>query len=311
MSSPLISIVAPVFNNEKYLNTFIESVLSQTYTNWEFLLIDDGSTDGSAKICDDYKQKDERIHVLHKTNGGVSSARNAGIREAKGTWLLLPDADDYLCHDALRVLLSYARDDVDLIGAGYIRNVLGKNVPEKKPSETKKMSVSEYVEVIGIIPQARNTDRYCWNKMFRMSVIKENKVIFDEEVFYREDILFIYQYLKHCSHYIQCVSYSMYIYYMRDSGAAISLQKVYSRKSGDRFIAMSRCYEILGQMDVPVIVKNRMKEEILSAFKALIKLILDTGVEIKDIRLYYTLLLRYFSRWDLFVIVLKRLFVRL
>lgn len=311
MEKVFVSIVAPVYNVGLYLSSFIDSVLEQTLTDWELILVDDGSSDGSGAICDEYSRKDERIRVIHKKNGGVSSARNAGIKECNGTWLLLPDADDYLFSDALQVLSSYVGDDVDLVSAGYVRNVLGRIVPESKQSITNKLSVIRYIDEIGVYPQARNMDRYCWNKLFRLSVIKEHSVLFDESIFYREDILYIYQYLSKCTGFVQSVSYNMSVYYMRDSGAAISLQKSYSRKSGGKFLAMTKCYDTLELMDAPVDVKSRMKNEILSAFKSVIKLINDTGVGKGDVRMYYLVLLQYFSRWDLFKIGMRRLFHRL
>lgn len=95
-NTSLISIIVPVYNTEKYLDKCIQSVLAQTYTNWELLLIDDGSTDSSGIICDKYAAEDNRIRVFHKENGGVSSARNLGLDNAKGEWISFVDADDWI-----------------------------------------------------------------------------------------------------------------------------------------------------------------------------------------------------------------------
>ena len=303
-----VSIVAPVYNVACYLSPFINSIIRQSFPDWELILVDDGSTDNSGQICDNYSHKDSRIKVIHKTNGGVSSARNAGIKEAKGVWLLLPDADDRLFHDALQVLLSYTEEDVDLIGAGYVRNVLGKIVQEGRPSETKKMSISDYIDEIGIIPQARNTDRYCWNKLFRLSVIQENGIHFSESLFYREDILFIYQYLMHCTHFVQSISYNMYVYYRRNTGAAISLQEKYTSKSGGVFLAMTSCYDILKTMGASEFAMKRMKNEVLETYKAIINLIDKSGVGKSDKRSYTQKLRQYYSDWELFRLGCKRIF---
>lgn len=305
-----VSIVAPVYNVAHYLPSFINSIIRQSFLDWELILVDDGSTDSSGLICDDYSYKDNRIKVIHKTNGGVSSARNAGIKEAKGRWLLLPDADDSLFRDALQVLLSYAKDDVDLIGAGYVRNVLGKIVQERKPSETKKMTVSDYIDEIGIIPQARNTDRYCWNKLFRLSVIKENSILFNESLFYREDILFIYQYLMYCTRLVQSISYKMYIYYRRNTGAAISLQEQYTSKSSGLFLAMTCCYDILIKMGASEIAKRRMKDEVLNTYKSIIKLIDKSGVGRDDKRVYTQKLHQYYNNRELIRIGCKSILHR-
>ncbi len=94
MSSPLISIIVPVYNAEKTLNRCVDSILQQTFTDWELLLINDGSKDLSGEICDQYGAKDKRIRVFHKENGGVSSARNVGLDNAKGEWITFVDSDD-------------------------------------------------------------------------------------------------------------------------------------------------------------------------------------------------------------------------
>ena len=311
MGNVLVSIVAPVYNVDRYLSSFINSVIEQTFTDWELFLVDDGSTDTSGIICDNYASMDARIHVIHKKNEGVSSARNAGIRKSKGTWLLLPDADDFLIKDALKVLLSYASEDVDLIGAGYIRNVLGEVVPEKRQSFTKKQSISDYIEEIGIIPQARNTDRYCWNKLFRMSIIAEHDIHFDESIFYREDILFVYQYLAYCTRKVQSVSYEMYVYFMRDSGAAISLQRSYTNKSGGRFLAMTKCYDILDQMGVNEATMHRMRDEVVYTYNKIIQLIDKAKVGKQEKRLYSKKLRYYIGGWGLCWIEIKSVYHRI
>lgn len=94
MSEQLISIIVPVYNSEKTIIRCVDSILQQTYRNFELLLINDGSKDSSGTICDEYAQKDSRIRVLHKANGGVSSARNLGLDNAKGEWITFCDSDD-------------------------------------------------------------------------------------------------------------------------------------------------------------------------------------------------------------------------
>ena len=92
----LISVIVPVYNTAKYLETCIESILASTFTDFELILVDDGSKDGSGIICDKYSQKDGRIRVVHKNNGGVSSARNAGLEIARGKWITFIDSDDFI-----------------------------------------------------------------------------------------------------------------------------------------------------------------------------------------------------------------------
>ena len=120
---PAVSVIVPVYNTEKYLEECIQSVLNQSFTDFELLLIDDGSTDQSGLICDKYAKKDNRIRVFHKINGGVSSARNLGLDNAKGEWITFVDSDDCLKPDYLMNLYACVNAKVDLIIA-YAENVM-------------------------------------------------------------------------------------------------------------------------------------------------------------------------------------------
>ncbi|HEL1736620.1 TPA: glycosyltransferase [Streptococcus suis] len=117
MNTPLISIIVPVYNVENYLDECIRTVLAQTYSNWELLLINDGSTDSSGTICDDYAKGDERIYIKHiKKSKGVSEARNTGLSLAKGEYITFLDSDDGICEDFLETCLTTAiQHDVDIV----------------------------------------------------------------------------------------------------------------------------------------------------------------------------------------------------
>lgn len=115
INHPKISVIVPVYKVEKYLPKCIESILQQTFTDFELLLIDDGSPDSSGKICDEYAAKDSRIRVFHKENGGVSSARNLGLDNAKGEWISFIDADDWISND----FLSFDYKEADVIQKSY------------------------------------------------------------------------------------------------------------------------------------------------------------------------------------------------
>ncbi|MCQ2485566.1 MAG: glycosyltransferase [Clostridia bacterium] len=114
MDKPLISVIVPVYNVEKYLKCCIESILNQSYKNIEVILVDDGSTDSSPQICDYYKEKDDRVIVIHKENGGLSSARNAGVRIAKGEYINYVDSDDFvsieLYESVIKLILVHKAD---------------------------------------------------------------------------------------------------------------------------------------------------------------------------------------------------------
>ncbi|MEG1313359.1 MAG: glycosyltransferase, partial [Bacilli bacterium] len=105
MDSPKLSIIVPVYNVDKYINKCIESILAQTFTDFELLLVNDGSLDSSGSICDEYEKKDSRIKVFHKENGGVSSARNLGLENARGEWIAFVDGDDWISPEMYKKLL--------------------------------------------------------------------------------------------------------------------------------------------------------------------------------------------------------------
>ncbi len=128
---PMVSIIVPCYNVEQYLPKCIESILNQSYANWELILIDDGSPDSSGNICDSYADKDNRIRVIHKENGGLSSARNAGIDIAKGEYITCLDSDDYWHKDFLKVLLNYSKQyNAEIVQCGFRKvkdNCIDKN----------------------------------------------------------------------------------------------------------------------------------------------------------------------------------------
>lgn len=106
MNNPLVSVVVPVYNVASYLEQCLDSVVNQTYKNLEIILVDDGSTDGSGAICDRYAEKDSRIQVIHKENGGLSSARNVGLERITGEWALFVDSDDWIELNTLELLFE-------------------------------------------------------------------------------------------------------------------------------------------------------------------------------------------------------------
>lgn len=137
--NPLLSIITPVFNVESYLDRCVLSILSQSYHDIELLLIDDGSTDGSSRMCDDWATKDNRIVVIHKKNGGVSSARNAGLDIFKGEYLTFVDPDDFIAPDTYAVNMNYllAHRDVDILQYPYCHYVSDEEITNyHQPVET-------------------------------------------------------------------------------------------------------------------------------------------------------------------------------
>lgn len=125
-----ISVIIPIYNVEKYLSDCVESVLKQTYTDLEIILVDDGSQDASGQICDDYAKQDSRVQVIHKKNGGLSSARNAGIDQATGQYFFFLDSDDWIAENALELLYKEIKStgsDLALCNMQYV-DEQGKNL---------------------------------------------------------------------------------------------------------------------------------------------------------------------------------------
>lgn len=189
-----ISIIIPVYNTSKYLRKTFDSILSQTYKEWELIAVDDGSTDESGSICDEYAKKEDRIKVVHKTNGGVSSARNKGIEQANGRYISFVDADDYLEQDFLETMLhgieQYAADLVCCRVAFDSKQGI-------RYQKASKISIFNQKESIVAMLLPNSFHGWPWNKMYKSSIIKENKLRFDENLKYCEDEVFVLQYIMY------------------------------------------------------------------------------------------------------------------
>ena len=186
-NTKLISIIVPVYNVEKYLPQCIESIINQTYQDLEIILINDGSTDNCPQICNEYSERDDRIIVIHQKNGGAASARNAGLRIAKGDYLAFVDSDDYLELDAyermMALMLSY---EADIIHCAF-RNVF----PDKQVDRLS--SYSEEVYTVQQYLSRYATDWMCaliWNKLYRRCLFSG---IYFEEGHLIDDEFFTYQ----------------------------------------------------------------------------------------------------------------------
>lgn len=145
----LISIIVPVYNVEHYLRQCVNSILAQTYRNIEVILVDDGSTDKSGAICDDYQKEDSRVKVIHKENGGLSTARNSGLEIARGEWISFIDSDDYIEIDMLQLLLeSCLKHDIFIAAAGIKKfdDETGKVVHIYTPIEAETVTSNEFID---------------------------------------------------------------------------------------------------------------------------------------------------------------------
>jgi len=187
-----ISIIVPVYNVEPYIRKCLDSVINQTYQNLEIICINDGSTDGSGKICDEYATKDSRIKVFHKVNGGVSSAKNLGLKNITGKYIGFVDSDDWIEPDMYEVLHKLAQSkDVPISVASYF-----KDTNAKSTLMTNKIRISESIistKDMLLYPLKRDYYMgfcgYLWNKLFSADIFLNNGLRFNEKINYAEDVL--------------------------------------------------------------------------------------------------------------------------
>ena len=186
-----VSIIIPVYNTGNKLCRCLDSVLAQSYQNFECIVVDDGCTDDSASIIEKYAGKDARIKAIHKNNGGVSSARNSALRIAHGEWLVFVDSDDFLMPDHIASLMDAATDDVDLVMTGF-RFLHPDKTTEHGYNNGKYIGIESIRKFIFETEFLRF--QVPWNRTYR----NKKNLFFDEKLSLGEDRLFCYNYLLNC-----------------------------------------------------------------------------------------------------------------
>lgn len=190
--SPKISIIVPVYNVEQYLPRCIDSILAQTFTDFELLLIDDGSNDNSGKICDEYAEKDNRIRVFHKGNEGVSSARQIGLEKANGQYSIHADGDDWLESNMLERMYKMANTtNADIVISDFYIDKYEQSLYIRQQT-TKKTSTEILKDIL--VGQLFGA---LWNKLVRHSLYKKYNINFIKNIDYCEDVLLLSQLLLH------------------------------------------------------------------------------------------------------------------
>lgn len=184
----MITVIIPAYNAAKTIVCCIKSLLKQTYQDWELIIIDDGSTDNTLDVCQSFH--DQRIQVYHKMNGGVSSARNAGLVYAKGEYIAFVDADDYLEPMYLEHLYQGREYDLSITGFCY------DNEPEKSNS---LLELTDKSSIAKSLSDLINADQLCypWGRLFKCSIIEQNHIRFNEKMRFAEDNVFNWEYLCH------------------------------------------------------------------------------------------------------------------
>ncbi|MGN0505279.1 MAG: glycosyltransferase family 2 protein [Lachnospiraceae bacterium] len=213
-----LSVIIPVFQAKLYIDRCVSSILASTYHDFEILLIDDGSTDGSAAMCDNWAAKDSRITVIHKQNGGVSSARNEGIRRARGKYITFVDADDYISEKTFETALSYFQEDVCSVAYKVvICDALG-NPFHKASTAGDTLSFDTTLKALEYYwYSGKNTAVWC--RMFLRDVLIQNCIFFDSATGINEEGLFITNYLSKCNGKVVQLNNRFYYYVTHEESA--------------------------------------------------------------------------------------------
>ncbi|MCX7715263.1 MAG: glycosyltransferase [Clostridia bacterium] len=192
-----VSIIVPVYGVEKYLPACIDSILGQTYMDYELILVDDGSPDDCGRICDEYAGKDERIKVIHKQNGGLADARNAGIRAAEGEFIVFCDSDDTMVDKGLEKVMDYVLDCLpDIVLCSCAFNYEDGTVYERVNVHEHILSGGDFVEIVSDFVNQSIVPWPAWRNVFKRSFLVDNGLWFDTAYTSAEDCDF---YFKACS----------------------------------------------------------------------------------------------------------------
>lgn len=200
--NPVVSVIVPVYKTELYLEQCVESILNQTYSNLEVILVDDGSPDRCPEICDTYASGDKRIQVIHKENGGPSSAREAGIKRATGDYLMVVDSDDWIDAESIAACIDVAlRHNADCVIFGYVREFAGRSVFTSlfnqdfsyELSDSEKLVHRRIIGQIGAelaAPQQIDSLSSICMKLYRTSVCRNGRIVSERVVGTSEDTIF-------------------------------------------------------------------------------------------------------------------------
>ena len=216
----MITVIVPVYNMEKYLDRLIPSLLGQTFRDFEIILVDDGSTDGSADICDRAAGNDPVVRTFHKKNGGLSSARNYGLEHARGDFVVFADPDDWVEPSFLETLMGiHLKHHADLEICGhYVFRDDGKGGKETVWNAGAEETVMDTRSALRQLMLWGSFCGYTWNKLFHMDVIRENQLLFDEELGAIQDLHFCYRYISRCG----SIAYDPKPVYHYDRGSGVT-----------------------------------------------------------------------------------------
>ena len=293
--APTVSIIIPIFNAEAYLARCLDSILAQSYSDWECILVEDGSTDGSGRICDCYAAKDARFKAIHGSNKGVSTARNKGIQLSGGQWFYFCDADDEVMPNALETLIHECDSSgSDLVFGGYVEcDEHGLVIAEPSNEWHRQLSVDE---TLCELYKATNCtyEGYLWCKLFRAELIRDHHIRFAEDIYFNEDRLFIVEYLCHVSTAIAYTSTPVYRYYHHDNSAYFGTKSKWNPRYITDLLAYVRMYHIVLSLTDSLRPRQLAKKGIRRSIRTILRRLHDTRTqepsvihELKDIEKRY------------------------
>lgn len=226
--SPLVTVIVPAYNVERYIESCIKSIMLQSFTNIEIIVVNDGSTDGTAGILNGIAQNESRLKIVDTTNYGVSAARNTGIRKASGDYLIFVDGDDYLATDFVAYMVSL----VDSTRADFClsRRCYTRKTEEQVKSDVIKCCGSDEAIALLLSPEVVVG---CWNKIYKKSMLLSNDIWFSESLFYGEGLTFITSVAKACK-YVGVGSRKVYFYRKNNDFSATTrfdVEKLYNGES--------------------------------------------------------------------------------
>ena len=195
--NPTVSIIVPIYNAEKYLNRCVDSILNQEYTDFELILVNDGSKDASPQICDEYAKEDARVRVIHKENTGVSDTRNIAIGHAAGKYLQFLDSDDWITPDATKLLVRAAENyHCDMVISDFYR-VVGEHLAHKGDIEADGVMTLETFAAHMVENPADFYYGVLWNKLYRREIVEKYRLRMDVTISWCEDFMFNLEYIRH------------------------------------------------------------------------------------------------------------------
>ena len=262
MTEPLISVIVPVYNVEPYLNRCVESIVNQTYQNLQIILVDDGSPDNCPAMCDVWVEKDSRIQVIHKQNGGLSDARNAGLAVVEGDYVSFIDSDDWLDLRFFEILYYTANEnDCEVAECGYVLTT-GEKYDNNRVSAASVYTSEEAMEL-----HLRDSlfRQVVWNKLYRRDVV----TVYFEKGKYHEDVFWTYQIIANCQK-LAHVDVILYYYFQREGSI---MGQDYSLKRLDAVEAFARrCKFVMERFPkLTGLVKQKMVSNCMYHYQLLLK----------------------------------------